>query len=72
MTAKAADLSLYRVLGGRQAGSMPLYRSITCVAPNEMARIAHETRAQGIRQFQVKLGASGDWQTDVERLIKVR
>ena len=23
-------------------------------------------------QFQVKLGASGDWQTDVERLVKVR
>ena len=37
-----------------------------------MADIAKTAYAQGIRQFQAKLGASGNWQTDVERLEAVR
>jgi len=72
ITGKAAGLPLYTLLGGRRAADLPLYHSITCVAPDEMARIARQARAQGITQFQAKLGASGDWQTDVERLAKVR
>ncbi len=72
ITGKVAGLPLYSLLGGRQSSDMPLYHSITCVEPDEMARIAAGTHNQGIRQFQVKLGASGDWQTDVERLTKVR
>ncbi len=69
---KVAKLPLYTLLGGRRTGSLPLYHSITCIEPDEMARIALDAQAQGIAQFQAKLGASGDWQTDVERLIKVR
>lgn len=72
ITAKLANMPLYALLGGRRAQTMPLYHSITCIAPDEMARIAREEHAGGIRQFQVKLGADGDWQSDVERLIKVR
>lgn len=72
ITGKAAGLPLYALLGGRQVGDLPLYHSITCVAPDVMARIAREAQASGITQFQAKLGASGDWQTDVERLRKVR
>lgn len=72
LTGQAAGLPLYRLLGGRQAADMPLYHSITCIAPDEMARIALEAQAEGITQFQVKLGAEGDWQTDAERLRKVR
>ncbi|MEQ9259886.1 MAG: enolase C-terminal domain-like protein [Roseovarius sp.] len=72
LTGKAAGLPLYSLLGGRRQADLPLYHSITCVAPDEMARIAREAQAEGITQFQVKLGASGDWQTDVERLAKVR
>ena len=37
-----------------------------------LARIAREAQAQGITQFQVKLGADADWQADVERLRLVR
>jgi L-alanine-DL-glutamate epimerase-like enolase superfamily enzyme len=51
---------------------MPLYHSITCVAPEEMARMAKEAQETGISQFQAKLGAEGDWQADVERLKCVR
>ena len=72
LTGQAANLPLYALLGGRRQADMPLYHSITCIAPDDMARIAHDAQAAGITQFQVKLGASGDWQTDVERLRKVR
>ena len=72
LTGKAADLPLYALLGGRQVPDMPLYHSITCVTPEEMARMAREAFDQGMRQFQVKLGADGDWQADVARLAQVR
>lgn len=72
LTGQAANLPLHALLGGRQAGTMPLYHSITCIAPEEMARIAREAQVQGITQFQVKLGADGDWQADVARLRLVR
>ncbi|MEM6462201.1 MAG: enolase C-terminal domain-like protein [Pseudomonadota bacterium] len=71
ITAKAARLPLYSLLGGRRTRDLPLYHSITCTDAHEMARIAEEALASGISQFQVKLGAGGDWQSDVERLIKV-
>lgn len=72
ITGQVAGLPLYSLLGGRRQVDLPLYHSITCVEPDEMARIAREAQAAGITQFQAKLGASGDWQTDVERLTKVR
>lgn len=72
ITGKVANLPLYALLGGRQAADMPLYHSITCIAPGEMARIAREAQGQGITQFQVKLGADDDWQADVARLRLVR
>ena len=72
ITWKVSGLPLFALLGGRRQADLPLYHSITCVEPDEMARIAHEAKAAGITQFQAKLGASGDWITDVERLAKVR
>ncbi len=72
ITAQAAGLPLYALLGGRQMLDMPLYHSITCIAPDEMARIAREAQAEGMAQFQVKLGADDDWQADVARLRLVR
>ena len=72
ITGKTANLPLHALLGGQRTAGMPLYHSITCIEPDEMARIASEAQSTGIAQFQVKLGASGDWTTDVERLTKVR
>ena len=69
---KATGQPLYTLLGGRTRADMPLYHSITCVAPDEMARIACDAYDTGIRQFQVKLGADANWQADAERLAKVR
>jgi L-alanine-DL-glutamate epimerase-like enolase superfamily enzyme len=72
LTGQVAGLPLYALLGGRRSADLPLYHSITCIAPDDMARIAREALDQGMTQFQVKLGASGDWQTDAERLRAVR
>tara|TARA_R110002072_G_scaffold94336_7_gene208522 strand:+ start:8004 stop:9107 length:1104 start_codon:yes stop_codon:yes gene_type:complete len=72
ITGKVAELPLYALLGGRQAVDMPLYHSITCAAPEEMARIARDAQDEGVTQFQVKLGVDDDWQADVARLRLVR
>ncbi|MEM6371955.1 MAG: enolase C-terminal domain-like protein [Pseudomonadota bacterium] len=69
---KATGQPLYALLGGRTRADMPTYHSITCIDPDEMARIARDAYSTGIRQFQAKLGADADWQADAERLIKVR
>ncbi|MES0826144.1 mandelate racemase/muconate lactonizing enzyme family protein [Ruegeria sp. SCP11] len=69
---QATGQPVYALLGGRARKDMPLYHSITCIAPDEMARIAQTAYQSGMRQFQVKLGVEGDWQADAERLIKVR
>lgn len=69
---KLTHQPLYTLLGGRTRTDMPTYHSITCIEPDDMARIAKEAYRSGIRQFQAKLGADGDWAADAERLIKVR
>ncbi len=68
MTDTVAGLPLHALLGGRQMADMPLYHSITCIAPGEMARIARGAQAEGITQLQVNLGADNDWQVAVVRL----
>ncbi|MEL6477066.1 MAG: enolase C-terminal domain-like protein [Pseudomonadota bacterium] len=72
LTGQAAGLPLYALMGGRLAADLPLYHSITCIAPEEMARIACAAQATGITQFQAKLGVDADWQADAERLRAVR
>ena len=69
---KAAGLPVYALLGGRTQKDLPLYHSITCVDPHEMARMAREAQATGITQFQAKLGADQDWEADAALLRLVR
>ena len=40
LTGKAAGLPVYALVGGRQVEDMPTYHSITCIDPDDMARIA--------------------------------
>ncbi|MCV0424658.1 MAG: mandelate racemase/muconate lactonizing enzyme family protein [Roseibium sp.] len=72
LTGKACGVPVYTLLGGLQSAELPLYHSITCIAPDDMVRIAAEAQLAGIRQFQVKLGADNCWETDVARLRMVR
>ena len=69
---RAARLPLCHYLGGNFGKPMPLYHSITCIAPDEMARIAREEQAKGMTQFQVKLGADKNNEADIARLSLVR
>ena len=69
---KVANMPLYTLLGGWRQADLPLYHSITCIAPDEMVKIAREAQAKGITQFQVKLGADNNWEADVARLRMVR
>ena len=59
----ALDIALWDSTG--QAADLPLYHSITCIAPEDMARIAADAQGEGITQFQVKLGADAIWEADV-------
>ncbi|MEM9031247.1 MAG: enolase C-terminal domain-like protein [Pseudomonadota bacterium] len=72
LTGKAAGLPVSALLGGQRVADLPLYHSITCIDPHEMARIAREAQATGITQFQAKLGADADVAADVARLRLVR
>ena len=42
---QAAGMPLHALLGGKRQDRLPLYHSITCVAPDEMARIARAAQA---------------------------
>ena len=72
ITAQAAGLPLYRLLGGKRTDSVPTYHSITCTDPDRMAAIAKRAQADGIEQFQVKVGADANWKNDVARIRAVR
>lgn len=72
LTAKAANMPLYVLLGGKQNDALPLYHSVTCIEPDDMARIAQTAYQTGIRQFQAKLGADDNWQKDAARLRNMR
>lgn len=72
IAAKSAGVPLYKYLGGHYQAPLPLYHSITCIAPEEMARIAKEEQAAGMTQFQVKLGADKNNEADIARLRLVR
>ena len=72
LTGKVAGLPLHMLFGGLQTSRLPLYHSISCLAPDEMARIAAAETARGITQIQVKLGADKDNGADIARLRRVR
>ena len=44
---KVANMPLYTLLGGRRQADMPLCHSITCIAPEEMVKIARDAQAIG-------------------------
>ena len=49
LMARAAGLPLYALLGGLRARDLPLYHSISCLVPEEMARLARESPSAGHR-----------------------
>ncbi len=72
LTAQTAGLPLHALFGGLQTKELPIYHSISCLDPDEMARIAAEETARGITQIQVKLGADSNNEADIARMRRVR
>src|SRR6478672_3321684 len=56
---RRAGLPLYALLGGLRAESFPLYVAVPLAPVDEMARFVEERMAEGVRHFQLKLGAEG-------------
>ncbi|TPE51765.1 mandelate racemase/muconate lactonizing enzyme family protein [Amaricoccus solimangrovi] len=67
---KRLGVRVAELLGGGAAGRVPSYYSIGVGDPDETARIARESLAQGYPRLQVKLGGR-HVETDLEALRKV-
>jgi L-alanine-DL-glutamate epimerase-like enolase superfamily enzyme len=67
---KAAGLPVYKLLGGAEQEEVVLYRAISQLPPEEMARNADGYRREGYRKFQLKVG--GDADADIERIRACR
>lgn len=67
---KATGLPVCVLMGGRYGESVRLYRAISQVSPDEMARNVAGYREQGYTRFQLKVG--GDPDTDIERIRAAR
>ncbi|MCL4108520.1 UNVERIFIED_CONTAM: hypothetical protein GTU68_046801 [Idotea baltica] len=63
---KASGLPVCQLMGGRFGDGVRLYRAISQVAPDEMAKNVAGYRDEGYTRFQLKVG--GDPDTDIERI----
>jgi L-alanine-DL-glutamate epimerase-like enolase superfamily enzyme len=67
---KATGMPVCQLLGGRFGERIRLYRAISQLPPDEMARNVAGYRAQGYTRFQLKVG--GDPDQDIERIRQAR
>jgi L-alanine-DL-glutamate epimerase-like enolase superfamily enzyme len=67
---KATGLPVCQLMGGRFGESVRLYRAISQLPPDEMARNVASYRAQGYTRFQLKVG--GDPDLDIARIRQAR
>ncbi|MDZ4851530.1 MAG: cis-3-hydroxy-L-proline dehydratase [Pirellulaceae bacterium] len=67
---KATELPVCVLMGGRYGESIRLYRAISQVPPDEMAKNVASYREQGYTRFQLKVG--GDPDIDIQRIRAVR
>lgn len=69
LAAKAADVPLVTLLGGRESETAALYKVVTHGPVEAMAKRASEIVAQGFTRLQVKVG--GAVRDDIERVCAV-
>ncbi|MEZ6057813.1 MAG: cis-3-hydroxy-L-proline dehydratase [Planctomycetaceae bacterium] len=67
---KSTGLPVCQLMGGRFGESVRLYRAISQLPPDEMARNVAGYREQGYTRFQLKVG--GDPDQDIERIRAAR
>ncbi|MEM7295968.1 MAG: mandelate racemase/muconate lactonizing enzyme family protein, partial [Pseudomonadota bacterium] len=63
---QASGQPVWMLLGGKLTNGAPMYRVVPQKPPEEAAEELKGYRAQGYRQFQIKVGA--DWRADIDRI----
>lgn len=63
---QAGDQPVWMLLGGKLTDGAPMYRVAPQKATDETIAEMERYRAQGYRQFQIKVG--GDWASDIDRI----
>ena len=69
LAARAADVPLVTMLGGRESDMAETYRVVTHGTLDQMAALAKRIIAEGCRRLQVKVG--GNVHDDIERVTTV-
>lgn len=67
---KVAGLPCYQLLGGKAQEDIRLYRAISQIEPEAMARNVAGYRAEGYTKFQLKVGSDAD--SDIARIRACR
>ncbi len=67
---KVCGLPLYTLLGGKAQDDIRLYRAISQIEPDAMAKNVAGYRAEGYTRFQLKVGADAD--SDIARIRACR
>jgi L-alanine-DL-glutamate epimerase-like enolase superfamily enzyme len=67
---KVTGMPVYKLLGGSEQADVVLYRAISQLPPDEMARNIAGYRREGYRKFQLKVGA--DANDDIARIRACR
>jgi len=68
LLAKREGKPLYALLGRRERQAAKCYMTISNTAPDEIPQAMADLRQKGYRQFQLKIGRTGDVAYDVETL----
>ena len=63
---KASGQPVWMLLGGKLTDGASMYRPAPQKPPEEMVKELDVLRADGYKQFQIKVG--GDWRTDIDRI----
>lgn len=63
---KATEQPVWMLLGGKLIDGAPMYRPAPQKPPQEMVAELNILRAEGYKQFQIKVGS--DWRTDIDRI----
>ena len=63
---QACQQPVWMMLGGKLTEGVPMYRVVPQKSTDQTIAEMEAYRAQGYRQFQIKVG--GDWQIDIERI----
>jgi L-alanine-DL-glutamate epimerase-like enolase superfamily enzyme len=72
LVARAHNLPLWALLGGRSKPHLQISRVVSMKAPDAMAKDALQHVADGFANVKLKVGEAQNWRLDVDRIAAVR